>query len=391
MRVGPATRAGTAKALLATGDNVPMDFDLARGSAPRRPLLGRVARFVLLPAGGGALVGLAALWIAGKGPRSAAEATSYAQAVARAAPAVVNLYSQRPRNPLCGLPAFRNYCQRLERYNRHMRGALGSGVIMREDGYVLTNHHVIAAGEDIVVAFHDGGEARAAIVGTDPITDLAVVKVEGNGYPTIEYASMKHLRVGDIVLAIGNPFGIGQAVSQGIISAKGRGLGETPYDFLQTDAAVNPGNSGGALVDPSGRLLGINTLLYSRSGGSEGVGFAIPLDRALRVLDEIIKHGQALHGAFGVALFVDPDPGSSGGPIVTYVEKGSQAHRAGLRFGDQVLAVNGQAVGTQKEFVGEVLTSEPGSPLSIRIWRNGAVRVLETTTGLLRTNERRMR
>ena len=360
--------------------------------SPRRPgraALGRLVRYVALPAGGGALVGLAALWVAGQGPRNAAQQTSYADAVARAAPAVVNLFSQRPRNPLCDLPAFRNYCQRLERYNRHMRGALGSGVIMREDGYVLTNHHVIAAGEDIVVAFHDGAEARAAIVGTDPITDLAVVKVDGNGYPTMEYASADNARVGDVVLAIGNPFGVGQAVSQGIISATGRGLGEAPYDFLQTDAAVNPGNSGGALVDPVGRLLGINTLLYSRSGGSEGVGFAIPLDRALRVLDEIIKHGQALHGAFGVALFVDPDPGAAGGPIVTYVERGTQAHRAGLRFGDQILAVNGRPVATQKEFVGEVLTSEPGSPLSIRIRRNGAVRVVETTTGLLRTGRGR--
>ena len=360
-------------------------------SAPRRrgrTVLGRLVRYVLLPASGGALVGLAALWFVGPGAGSGANATSYADAVARAGPAVVNLYSQRPRNPLCDLPAFRNYCERLERYNRNMRGALGSGVVMRADGHVLTNHHVIAAGEDIVVVFHDGSEARAAIVGTDPITDLAVVKVDGDGYPTMQYASLSDVRVGDIVLAIGNPFGVGQAVSQGIVSAKGRGLGETPYDFLQTDAAVNPGNSGGALVDPQGRLLGINTLLFSRSGGSEGVGFAIPLDRALRVLEEIIQHGQALHGAFGVILMVDPDPGASGGPIVTYVERGTQAHRAGMRFGDQILAVNGKAVATQQEFVGEVLTSEPGSPLSIRIWRNGAVRVLETTTGLLRTNRR---
>lgn len=364
-----------------------MDFDSP--PPPRRASLNRWFRYIALPAGGGALVGLAALWMVGQMPSGGAQATSYADAVARAAPSVVNLYSQRPRNPLCGLSAFRNYCERLERYNRHMRGALGSGVIMRADGYVLTNHHVIAAGEDIVVVFHDGSEARAAIVGTDPITDLAVVKVDGNDFPTMAYASASEMRVGDIVLAIGNPFGIGQAVSQGIISAQGRGLGETPYDFLQTDAAVNPGNSGGALVDPRGRLLGINTLLYSRSGGSEGVGFAIPLDRALRVLDEIIKHGQALHGAFGVALFVDPDPGAPGGPIVTYVERGSQAHRAGLRFGDQVLAVNGRTVATQQEFFGEVLTSEPGSPLSIRIRRNGAVRVVETTTGLLRTSRGR--
>lgn len=367
-----------------------MEFDPAP-AAPRRALFTRVLRYVVLPAGGGALVGLAALWAAGELPQGASGGTSYADAVARAAPAVVNLYSQRPRNPLCDLPVFRTYCERLERHNRRMRGALGSGVVMRADGYVLTNHHVVAAGEDIIVAFHDGREARAAIVGTDPITDLAVVKVDGDGFPTLEFASAQDVRVGDIVLAIGNPFGVGQAVSQGIISAKGRGLGETPYDFLQTDAAVNPGNSGGALVDGAGRLLGINTLLYSRGGGSEGVGFAIPLDRAVRVLDEIIQHGQALHGAFGVALFVDPDPGASGGPIVSYVERGSQAHDAGLRFGDQILAVNGRTVRTQKEFVGEVLTSEPGSPLSLRIWRNGAVRVLETTTGLLRTDGRRRR
>ena len=297
----------------------------------------------------------------------------------------MNLFAQRPRHPLCDLPDFRRYCERVERHNKHLRSALGSGVVVREDGHVLTAHHVIARGEDIVVAFQDGSEARATIVGSDPITDLAVVKVQGRKLPTMAYAPLPETRVGDVVLAIGNPFGIGQAVSQGILSAKVRGLGETPYDYLQTDAAVNPGNSGGALVDSQGRLLGINTLLYSRGGGSDGVGFAIPVDRAIRVLDEIIEYGQALHGAFGVFLLLDPDPGATGGPIVTYVERGTQAHDAGLRFGDQILSVNGRGVRTQKDFMGQVLTSEPGSPLSIRIFRNDAVRVINTTTGLLRT------
>ena len=364
-----------------------------RQEAPRAAsgVIGRLARYVALPTVGGLLAGLGVLWLGGwaftkpVSPSPHPTGAGYADAVARASPAVVNIFAQRPRNPLCDLPEFRNYCDRLERHNRRLRGALGSGVVVREDGHVLTAHHVIAAGEDIVVAFQNGSEARAAIVGTDPITDLAVVKVQGDHLPTIAYASLDEARVGDVVLAIGNPFGIGQAVSQGILSAKVRGLGETPYDYLQTDAAVNPGNSGGALVDGQGRLLGINTLLYSRSGGSDGVGFAIPLDRAIRVLDEIIEHGQALHGAFGVFLLVDPAPGAIGGPIVTYVERGTQAHDVGLRYGDQILSVNGQDVATQQDFIGQVLTSEPGSPLSIRIRRNNAVRVIETTTGLLRT------
>ena len=357
----------------------PPRFGTSGLSLPAKLLL-----FVALPAVGGATVGLGGLWLARTGDPTPA-GVSYAGAVALAGPAVVNLFSERPRNPLCDLPRFRAYCERLQIHNRRMRGALGSGVMMRQDGYVLTNHHVVAAGEDIVVAFQDGSEVQASIVGTDPITDLAVVKVMGNDFPVIEYGAAQDVRVGDIVLAIGNPFGIGQAVSQGIVSATGRGLGSAPLDYLQTDAAVNPGNSGGALVDDRGRLLGINTLIYSRGGGSEGVGFAIPVERATRVLDEIIQHGQALHGAFGVALFVDPDPAATGGPIVTYVERGSQADRAGLRFGDQVLAVNGQTVRTQRELFGAVLTSEPGSPLALSVRRNGAVRALRTTTGLLRT------
>ena len=366
-----------------------MGFAEGSSGIARGGVAWRLLRYLALPALGGALVGLAALAFFGGTPSSpparSAPAPGYANAVAAAAPAVVNLLAQRPRHPLCDLPEFRRYCERLERHNKHLRSALGSGVVVREDGHVLTAHHVIAAGDDIVVAFQDGSEARATIVGSDPITDLAVVQVAAQHLPAIAYAPLDESRIGDIVLAIGNPFGIGQAVSQGILSAKVRGLGETPYDYLQTDAAVNPGNSGGALVDTQGRLLGINTLLYSRGGGSDGVGFAIPVDRAIRVLDEIIEYGQALHGAFGVLLLLDPDPGATGGPIVTYVERGTQAHVAGLRFGDQILSVNGRDVRTQKDFMGQVLTSEPGSPLAIRIFRNDAVRVVNTTTGLLRT------
>ena len=341
-------------------------------------------RYAVAPIAAGVALGFAWLWLRGSEPSASGANPAnvgYAEAVSRAAPAVVNILALRPRTPLCNLPRFRAWCEQDQR----LASALGSGVMVREDGYILTNHHVIAAGDDILVGFNDGSQAPAAVVGTDPVTDLAVLKVDGGGYRTIAATSSDNARVGDVVLAIGNPFGIGQAVSQGIVSAKGRyGLSRTPYDdWIQTDAAVNPGNSGGALVDSAGRLLGINTLIYSQGGGSDGIGLAIPVDRALRILDEIVEHGQALHGRLGVGLASAPPAGASAGLAVLHVFRGTPAAAAGLRPGDVLLSVNGEPATDARAVMRQVLNTAPGQRLSMRVLRNGAVRVVEARSGLL--------
>lgn len=305
---------------------------------------------------------------------------SYADAVRRAAPAVVNIFARRvvsrSRSWLCDLPQYRAFCER----DRQLESSLGSGVMVRRDGYILTNAHVVSAGAEIVVAFNDGRQAQAQVVGMDAITDLAVVKVDGADFPVIERASSEDAEVGDVVLAIGNPFGIGQAVSLGIVSAKGHyGIGAPYDDLIQTDAAVNPGNSGGALVDRHGRLLGINTMIYSRGGGSDGIGFAIPVDRAVRVLNEILEHGEARHGWFGVAFAANP---AADGLVVVRVVRGSPAHLAGLRRGDVVLSINGQPTRALQPVLRQILETEPGARLALRIRRNGAVRSLEATAGM---------
>ena len=312
-------------------------------------------------------------------PSPAPSHHGYAEAVQRAAPAVVNIFSQRvttrSRSWLCELPQYRAFCER----DRQLESSLGSGVVVRQDGYILTNAHVVSAGAEIVVAFNDGRQARAQVVGMDAITDLAVVKVDGADFPIIERASSEAAEVGDVVLAIGNPFGIGQAVSLGIVSAKGHyGIGAPYDDLIQTDAAVNPGNSGGALVDREGRLLGINTLIYSRSGGSDGVGFAIPVDRAVRILNDIIEHGEARHGWFGVVF---ANALAEDGLVVARVVRGSPAHRAGLRRGDVLLSINDTATTALQPVLRLVLETPPGSRLHIRIRRNGAVRSVEATAG----------
>ena len=353
---------------------------------PRPALVDQLLRYVALPLAVGIAAGFAWLWF-NEGADDASASTdpaSFADAVARAAPAVVSVFSLAAQNPLCDLPQFRAMCERFYR-GRRSQNSLGSGVVVREDGTILTNRHVIAAGDDIVVAFEDGSQILAELVGADRGTDLAVLKVPLTGLPVIERAATDQARVGDFVLAIGNPFGIGvQAVSLGIVSAKGNyqmGRGLYDDDFIQTDAAINPGNSGGALIDRQGRLLGINTLFYSGGGGSDGVGLAIPVERAFAVMDQIIEHGRVLRGWLGILL--DDPPSGERGLVIVRVYPRTPAAAAGLRPGDLLLSINDEPVGTAREATLQVRNTDPGAELMIRFMRNGAVRQVSVTTAQL--------
>ncbi|HEY6898032.1 MAG TPA: trypsin-like peptidase domain-containing protein, partial [Rhodocyclaceae bacterium] len=259
-----------------------------------------------LPHGGSG--GVVAIQEAGDegGPRNVA---SYAEAARRAVPAVVHIYTSQeikaPRNPFLDDPFFRHFFGDQDGEETQRRAGLGSGVIVSAEGYILTNNHVVDGADEIQVALNDGRKLKARVIGTDPESDLAVVKVAApEKLPVITFAGGDALRVGDVVLAIGNPFGVGQTVTSGIVSALGRThLGINTFEnFIQTDAAINPGNSGGALVDSTGNLIGINTAIYSQSGGSMGIGFAIPVSLARTVLDQIIKNGTVTRGWIGVEI-----------------------------------------------------------------------------------------
>ncbi|TVS17132.1 MAG: PDZ domain-containing protein [Gammaproteobacteria bacterium] len=319
----------------------------------------------------------------------------YADAVAQAAPAVVNIYTTRVVtrrvHPLCDLPRFQEMCERFPGSQQRMQGSLGSGVIVRPDGHILTNNHVIADADEILVALADGREAPARVVGTDPETDLAVLRVDLEGLTPIELAPSLELRVGDVVLAIGNPFGIGQTVSSGIVSALGRHgiVANAPYeDFIQTDAAINPGNSGGALVDASGRLVGVNSMIFSRSGGSHGIGFAIPAGLALDVLDSILEQGRVIRGWLGVEVRPVEDWGDGNGLFVAGVSPNGPADQAGLRTGDLITAINGAPVISPREVGQRIAMLSPGSQVEVQVVRNGSRQQLLATVGQRPTVER---
>ena len=255
---------------------------------------------------------------------------------------------------------------------------LGSGVVITADGYILTNNHVIDAADDIQIEFIDGRTAKAKLIGADKPSDLALLKVEQTGLATLALGNSDAVQVGDVVLAVGNPLGIGQTVTMGIISAKGRstGNGDGSYeDFLQTDAPINHGNSGGALVDTTGALMGINTAIYSRSGGSMGIGFAIPVSTAKQVLDSIVKEGQVTRGWIGVEpqelnaeLMETFNVKTKDGVIITGVLQNGPAGQAGIKPGDVITAVNGKAVGNVSELLSAVAALKPGvaAPLSVQ-------------------------
>ncbi|MGD8174612.1 trypsin-like peptidase domain-containing protein [Marinimicrobium sp. ARAG 43.8] len=318
---------------------------------------------------------------------------SYADAVDRAAPAVVSIYTrkiqeQRP-HPLESHPFLRRFFQNSPNQQQE-RTALGSGVIVDERGYLLTNEHVIKDAEEIVVLLYDGRETRARLVGTDPESDLAVLKIELDNLSVIKVPEPTQARIGDIVLAIGNPFGVGQTVTQGILSATGRyNLNLSEYEnFLQTDAAVNIGNSGGALVDIHGQLLGINTAIYGEGNTNVGISFAIPADSAMRTLRQIIDHGRVVRGWLGIEVrplstdqASDIALNSTSGVLVMAVDPSSPAERAGLRQGDILTHIDGESVGNGRRGMNQIAATSPGTAVTLSVQRQGERLNLETVIG----------
>ncbi len=266
--------------------------------------------------------------------------------------------------------------------NQQPQVGLGSGVLVSREGYVLTNNHVVEGADDIEVQLADGRKARAKLVGTDPDTDVAVLKIALEKLPTITFGNTEHLEVGDVVLAIGNPFGVGQTVTSGIVSALGRNqLGINTFEnFIQTDAAINPGNSGGALVDAQGRLLGINTAIYSRSGGSMGIGFAIPVDTAKQVMESLISLGEVKRGWIGVEprdltpeMAENFDLPVKEGVLITGVLQNGPAGQGGMRPGDVVVKIQGQAIRNTRQLLNAVAELAPGSTGQVSVQRGAKV------------------
>ena len=326
--------------------------------------------------------------------RGAGQAGSFHDAVQRSSPAVVNIFTSKevraPRNPLLNDPLFRRFFGEQFGDETQRASSLGSGVIVSASGYILTNHHVVEAADEIEVALSDGKKLLAKVVGNDPETDLAVLRVNAEKLPVITLGQSDALRVGDVVLAIGNPFGVGQTVTSGIVSALGRsGLHINTFEnFIQTDAAINPGNSGGALVDARGDLVGINTAIYSRSGGSMGIGFAIPVSTAKMVMEQIIRSGTVTRGWIGVEVqeitpaiaesFKLPD---ARGAIIAGVLRGGPADKAGVKPGDVLIEINGAPIGDPQGMLNLVAALQPGSDAKVKLRRQAQPLEVQVTVG----------
>lgn len=328
-------------------------------------------------------------------PASAvANAGSYRNAAKRAMPSVVNIFTtkeaRQPKSPFMDDPFFKRFFGEQQGGQNEKQFSLGSGVIVSSQGYILTNNHVVEAADEIEVALADGRRAVAKVVGADPETDLAVIKIDLPNLPAITLGHAEQSSVGDVVLAIGNPFGVGQTVTMGIVSALGRNhLGINTFEnFIQTDAAINPGNSGGALIDTNGNLLGVNTAIYSRSGGSLGIGFAIPVTTIKTVMESIINTGQVVRGYIGVEpQDITPELAESfglatkSGAIIAGVVRGGPADRAGMKPGDILVAVEGKAVADTTEMLNLIAQLTPGNKAKVTVLRKSQQSVVDVTVG----------
>lgn len=325
---------------------------------------------------------------------------SYHEAVKRSMPAVVNIFtnkaSAKPKTrkgggPNSGDPLFKFFFGD-QPPEEEPSSSLGSGVLVSPEGYILTNHHVISGADDIDVALSDGRKVKAQVIGSDPETDIAVLKIEAKQLPTpITLGKVESVHVGDVVLAIGNPFGVGQTVTSGIVSALGRDhVGINTFEnFIQTDAAINPGNSGGALIDTRGNLIGINTAIYSNNGGSMGIGFAIPINLAKQVMESILANGSVTRGWIGV----EPQnlskelseslglPGNTSGVLLSGVLEGGPAARAGIKPGDVLVAVNGNPIKDVRGLLNQIAQISPGNQAKLTVLRKGKELELTAQTG----------
>jgi len=316
---------------------------------------------------------------------TAGSTNSFAEAARHAIPAVVNVFTKKQvsgaRNPLMDDPVFRHFFG--DRFDPRPQEVsnLGSGVIVSANGYILTNHHVVDGADEIQIALSDDRTLPAKVVGSDPETDLAVLKIDATGLPAITFGQSDGLRVGDWVLAIGNPFGVGQTVTLGIVSALGRThLGINTFEnFIQTDAAINPGNSGGALVDAAGNLVGINSAIYSRTGGSQGIGFAIPVSLAKQVMEQIIREGSVTRGWVGIEVQdLSPELMESfglktgEGALIAGVLKNGPADRAGVKPGDVLVAVNGKPVSDSSSLLNLIAVLKPGDTARLSVARKNS-------------------
>jgi serine protease DegS len=352
-------------------------------------LLKKLAQFVTWPAITGILAAIVVIqWQVERSQiqPSPPQRVSFADAVQQAAPAVVNIYTrkliQTPRHPLADDPFFRRFFRNNTSRERYQR-SLGSGVIVAPEGLVLTNRHVIDGADEIVVLLQDGRNSTASVIGSDQDTDIAVLRIELEGVSPIGLGNPDQLRVGDVVLAIGNPYGFGNSVSQGIVSALGRyGLNLSTYeDYIQTDAAVNQGNSGGALIDTEGNLIGINTAIYSQTGASVGIGLAIPSDLALQVMRDLIAYGKVIRGWMGLEVQPLFSAQSQRSMAVIATAENGPAAKAGIQAGDIITHINMQAVVDGRSTMQQIALLRPGNAIEITVLRQGKEINLQAVVG----------
>jgi serine protease DegQ len=320
---------------------------------------------------------------------------SYAKAAEIAMPSVVNIFTSKevkePAHPFMDDPVFRRFFGEQFESRPRRASSLGSGVIVSANGYILTNHHVIEAADEVEVALLDGRKAKAKLIGSDPETDLAVLKTNLTDLPVITFGQSQQVKVGDVVLAVGNPFGVGQSVTMGIVSALSRSrVGINTFeDFIQTDAAINPGNSGGALTDTSGNLIGINTAIYSRSGGSLGIGFAIPVHIAKQIMEQIVQTGSVIRGWLGVSMqdmtlelaesFGLEEPN---GALIASVLKDGPADKAGIKTGDILIGIAGKPLKNSAEMLNVVAALPPGETVAVTVIRNKREKSIPVKVGV---------